>query len=138
MSKDMVMNNVMMTEEDKKAIMGNTLQQQIAKEKKKLNFVKDVDKLLKKYKFPKDYLYLAAKKSTIDTDRKLYMIEVETFKNGKYDGNVTLIAHGTESEVKQQKDRLVEKLKEQYESDSEMSFGDSYYSEIGLPMMLGE
>lgn len=138
MSKDMVMNNVMMTQEDKKAVMGNTLQQQIAKAKKKLDFVKDVDRLLKKYKFPKDYLYLAAKKSSIDTDRKLYMIEVETFKNGKYDGNVTLIAHGTENEVKQQEDLLVEKLKEQYESDLEMNFGDSYYSEIGLPMMLGE
>ena len=43
------------------------------------------------------------------------MIEVETFNDGVYDGNVTLIVHGTEDEVKKQKDLLVEKLKEQYQ-----------------------
>ena len=57
----------------------------------KLDFIKDVDKLLKKYKLPKDYLYLAAKKSSLNTDRQLYMIEVETFNDGVYDGNVSLI-----------------------------------------------
>ena len=129
-------NNVMMTENDKKSVTKNNIQHQILKEKKKLDFVKDVDKLLEKYKFPKDYLYLAAKKSSINTDRKLYMIEVETFKNDVYDGNVTLIVHGTENEVKKQKDLLVEKLKEQYEDEVDISFGSSYYSEVGLPMML--
>lgn len=131
-------NNVMMTENDKKTVENTALQKQIKEVKRKLDFVKDVDKLLKKYKLPKDYLYLAAKKSNLNTDRQLYMIEVETFNNGVYDGNVTLIVHGTEDEVKKQKDLLVEKLKEQYKDEPEMTFEDSYYNEVGLPLMLCE
>lgn len=131
-------NNVMMTNNDKETVENTALQKQIKEVKHKLNFVKDVDKLLKKYKLPKDYLYLAAKKSTLNTDRQLYMIEVETFNDGVYDGNVTLIAHGTEDEVKKQKDMLVEKLKEQYKDEPEMTFEDSYYNEVGLPLMLCE
>ena len=95
-------NNVMMTENDKRNVGNADLQKQIKEEKHKLDFIKDVDKLLKKYKLPKDYLYLAAKKSSLNTDRQLYMIEVETFNDGVYDGNVTLIVHGTEDEVKKQ------------------------------------
>ena len=131
-------NNVMMTNNDKKTVENTALQKQIKEVKHKLDFVKDVDKLLKKYKLPKDYLYLAAKKSSLNTDRQLYMIEVETFNNGVYDGNVTLIVHGTEDEVKKQKDLLVEKLKEQYKDELEMTFEDSYYNEVGLPLMLCE
>ena len=129
-------NNLMMTNNDKKTVENTALQKQIKEVKHKLDFVKDVDKLLKKYKLPKDYLYLAAKKSSLNTDRQLYMIEVETFNNGVYDGNVTLIVHGTEDEVKKQKDLLVEKLKEQYKDELEMTFEDSYYNEVGLPLML--
>jgi hypothetical protein len=129
-------NNVMMTNNDKKTVENTALQKQIKEVKRKLDFVKDVDKLLKKYKLPKDYLYLAAKRSSLNTDRQLYMIEVETFNDGVYDGNVTLIVHGTEDEVKKQKDLLVEKLKEQYKDEPEMTFEDSYYNEVGLPLML--
>ena len=129
-------NNVMMTNNDKKTVENTALQKQIKEVKRKLAFVKDVDKLLKKYKLPKDYLYLAAKRSSLNTDRQLYMIEVETFNDGVYDGNVTLIVHGTEDEVKKQKDLLVEKLKEQYKDEPEMTFEDSYYNEVGLPLML--
>lgn len=131
-------NNVMMTENDKRNV-GNAdlqIQKQIEEEKHKLNFIKDVDKLLKKYKLPKDYLYLAAKKSSLNTDRQLYMIEVETFNDGVYDGNVSLIVHGTENEVKKQQKLLIEKLKEQYKDEPEMTFEDSYYNEVGLPLML--
>ena len=131
-------NNVMMTNNDKKTVENTELEKQIKEVKHKLDFVKDADKLLKKYKLPKDYLYLAAKKSSLNTDRQLYMIEVETFNDGVYDGNVTLIVHGTEDEVKKQKDLLVEKLKEQYKDDPEMTFEDSYYNEVGLPLMLCE
>lgn len=131
-------NNVMMTENDKRNVENTDLQKQIKKEKHKLDFIKDVDKLLKKYKLPKDYLYLAAKKSSLNTDRQLYMIEVETFNDSVYDGNVSLIVHGTEDEVKKQKDLLVEKLKEQYKDEPEMTFEDSYYNEVGLPLMLCE
>ena len=129
-------NNVMMTNNDKKTVENTALQKQIKEVKRKPDFVKDVDKLLKKYKLPKDYLYLAAKRSSLNTDRQLYMIEVETFNDGVYDGNVTLIVHGTEDEVKKQKDLLVEKLKEQYKDEPEMTFEDSYYNEVGLPLML--
>ena len=131
-------NNVMMTENDKRNVGNTDLEKQIKEVKHKLDFIKDVDKLLKKYKLPKDYLYLAAKKSSLNTDRQLYMIEVETFNDGVYDGNVTLIVHGTEDEVKKQKDLLVEKLKEQYKDEPEMTFEDSYYNEVGLPLMLCE
>ena len=31
---------------------------------------------------------------------------------------------------------LVEKLKEQYKDEPEMTFEDSYYNEVGLPLML--
>ena len=106
-------NNVMMTKNDKRNVGNADLQKQIKEEKHKLDFIKDVDKLLKKYKLPKYYLYLAAKKSNLNTDRQLYMIEVETFNDGVYDGNVSLIVHGTEDEVKKQQKLLIEKLKEQ-------------------------
>lgn len=96
-------NNVMMAENDKGNVRNTDLEKQIKEVKRKLDFIKDVDKLLKKYKLPKDYLYLAAKKSSLNTDRQLYMIEVETFNDGVYDGNVTLIVHGTEDEVKNRK-----------------------------------
>lgn len=129
-------NNVMMTKNDKRNVGNADLQKQIKEEKHKLDFIKDVDKLLKKYKLPKDYLYLAAKKSNLNTDRQLYMIEVETFNDGVYDGNVSLIVHGTEDEVKKQQKLLIEKLKEQYKDESEMTFEDSYYNEVGLPLML--
>lgn len=52
-------NNVMMTENDKRNARNTDLEKQIKEEKHKLNFIKDVDKLLKKYKLPKDYLYAA-------------------------------------------------------------------------------
>lgn len=58
-------NNVMMTENDKRNVENTDLQKQIKKEKHKLDFIKDVDKLLKKYKLPKDYLYLAAKSQVL-------------------------------------------------------------------------
>lgn len=131
-------NNVMMTNNDKKTVENMALQKQIEEAKRKLKFVQDVDKLLKKYKFPKDYLYLAAKKSSMNTDRQLYMIEVETFNDGVYDGNVTLIVHGTEDEVKKQQELLIEKLKEGFKDEPEITFEGSYYNEVGLPLMLGE
>lgn len=131
-------NNVMMTEDDKRNVENTDLQKKLAFEKRKAMFIRDVDKLLKKYDLPKDYIYLAGKRSKIDTDRQLYLIEVETFKDDIFDGNVTLVVHGTEDEVKKQKDLLVEKLEEQYEDEIDMSFGESFYSKIGLPMMLGE
>ena len=81
---------------------------------------------------------MAAKKSSLNTDRQLYMIEVETFNDGVYDGNVTLIVHGTEDEVKKQQKLLIEKLKEHYKDEPEMTFKDSYYNEVGLPLMLSE
>ena len=109
-------NNVMMTENDKRNVGNASLQKQIKEEKHKLDFIKDVDKLLKKYKLPKDYLYLAAKKSSLNTDRQLYMIEVETFNNGVYDGNVTLIVHGTEDEVKKQKDLFLNSFSKYFSS----------------------
>ena len=77
-------NNVMMTENDKRNARNTDLDKQIKEAKHKLDFIKDVDKLLKKYKLPKDYLYLVAKKSSLNTDRQLYMIEVETFNDGVY------------------------------------------------------
>ena len=129
-------NNVMMTENDKRNVGNADLQKQIKEEKHKLDFIKDVDKLLKKYKLPKDYLYLAAKKSSLNTDRQLYMIEIETFNDGVYDGNVTLSVHGTEDEVKKQQKLLIEKLKEHYKDEPEVTFEDSYYNEVGLPLML--
>ena len=49
---------------------------------------------------------------------------------------MTLIVHGTEDEVKKQQKLLVEKLKEQYKDETEMTFEDSYYNEVGLPLML--
>ena len=42
-------NNVMMTENDKRNVGNADLQKQIKEEKHKINFIKDVDKLLKKY-----------------------------------------------------------------------------------------
>ena len=114
-------NNVMMTENDKRNVGNADLQKQIKEVKRKLDFVKDVDKLLKKYKLPKDYLYLAAKKSSLNTDRQLYMIEVETFNDGVYDGNVTLIVHGTEDEVKKQKEQMPKKISDRIQWAKERS-----------------
>ena len=42
-------NNVMMTNNDKETVENTALQKQIKEVKHKLNFVKDVDKLLKKH-----------------------------------------------------------------------------------------
>lgn len=131
-------NNVVMTKDDQKIAVEMDLQNQIAKEEKKARFIKDVDKLLKKYNFPKDYLYLAAKKSARNKDRKLFTVEVETLKMGDYDGNVSILAHGTREEVEKLQVELKKKLEDQYADDKNIEFGDTYYSEVGLPLMLGD
>lgn len=115
-------NNVMMTNNDKKTVENTALQKHIKEVKHKLDFIKDVDKLLKKYKLPKDYLYLAAKKSSLNADRQLYMIEVETFNDGVYDGNVTLIVHGTEDEVKKTERFISRKIKRTVQRRSRNDF----------------
>ena len=33
---------------------------------------------------------------------------------------------------------MIEKLKEHYKDEPEMTFEDSYYNEVGLPLMLSE
>lgn len=133
-----VKNNVMMTEEDKKIVDAVKLKKQIAEEKKKQDFVNEVDKLLKKYDLPKDYLYLAAQRSGMNTDRKLYMIEIETFVNEKYDGNITLMVHGTADEAEKFTKTFEEAIKNEYKNDETMTFGDVYFTELGLPLMLGD
>lgn len=129
-------NNIVMTKDDKKIAADMEFKNQIAKEEKKAKFIKDVDKLLEKYNFSKDYLYLAAKKSSLNKDRKLFTVEVETLKMGGYDGNVSILAHGTREEAEKLKKALKQKLEYQYAADKDIEVGDSYVSEVGLPLML--
>lgn len=131
-----VKNNVMMTEEDNKIVDAVKLKKQIAKEKKKQDFVNEVDKLLKKYNLPKDYLYLAAQRSSMNTDRKLYMMEVETFVDEEYDGNITLMVHGTSDEAEKYTKTFEETVKNEYKDYETMTLGDVYFTELGLPIML--
>lgn len=131
-------NNVVMTKDDKKIAVDMEFKNQLAKEEKKARFIKDVDKLLEKYHFSKDYLYLAAKKSSLNKDRMLFTVEVETLKMGDYDGNVSILAHGTREEVEKLQESLKKKLEDQYADDKDIEFGDSYVSEVELPLMLGD
>ena len=133
-----VKNNVMMTEEDNKIVDNVKLKKQIVKEKKKQDFVNEVDKLLKKYNLPKDYLYLAAQRSSMNMDRRLYVIEIETFVNEEYDGNITLMVHGTADEAEKFTKTFEEAVKNEYKNDETMTFGDVYFTELGLPLMLGD
>ena len=83
-------------------------------------------------------MYLAAQRFSMNMDRRLYVIEIETFVNEEYDGNITLMVHGTADEAEKFTKTFEEAVKNEYKNDETMTFGDVYFTELGLPLMLGD
>lgn len=118
--------NVEYTERDKKM---QELAEFAKDQKRKSEFLEDVKALLKKYDYNKDYLNFAY--NHIESERGLYTIAVPSYKDGVYDGDISILVSGTKEEVEKFKTHFEEKVKSTYtEDDGEITFQeDSYYYE---------
>lgn len=116
--------NVTYDENDKKK---NELNEFIKEQETKSKFIADVKKLLKKYNYNKDYLTFAY--DHIECERGLYTISIPTYKNGIYDGDISILVSGTKEEIEKFKTLFYKKVKDQYEKDkeSELTFPEESY-----------
>lgn len=98
---------------------------------KKLKFVNEVSKLLRKYNFDKDYLNYAYKHTDVESDRHLYNIGIPCYKDNEYSGDIELLVSGTKEEVEEFKKEFSKKVKETYADDENIMFPDDVFvSEI--------